>query len=77
MPGKQDVIVVFITSKSLSGKYRVPLRPSERTGLRVPSAIVCDKIATLDVQIVLGRMGVLSAEEKAALTTEVRTVLQL
>ena len=58
-----DVTVVFITSKHKSTKeFVIPLAPTVLNGIKVPSMIVCDKIATLDKKIILGSIGVLELD---------------
>lgn len=60
---KDHVIAAFITSKISQGEARGCVTIKSRTasfaqtGLKVPSLIRCDKIATLDKQIVLGEIG--------------------
>ncbi len=53
-----DVIVIFITSNiKLKIKDSVPILPSTQNGIKVSSGIVCSKIATLDRNIILGKIG--------------------
>ena len=65
-PG-DDVILAFISSvvpsRSLPTDLVVdPSRPHFReTGLKVPSIVKCDKLATVQRQIILGELGQLSA----------------
>jgi mRNA interferase MazF len=74
----EDVIVVFITSQSkLKGKNLIAVVPDERNGLKVPSKIVCSKVATLDVKIVLGELGVVSNLVLQKINAELRMVLGL
>lgn len=73
-----DVIVVFITSQAkLRGKHLVPIEPNTDNGLKTKSKIVCDKTATLDEQIIVGSLGVLSADIQDAVDAELKTVLGL
>ena len=60
---KPDVIVCFISS-NLEGKNpsAVRIEPKTSNGLKVPSVVRFDKIATLDKRIVLGAIGSLSPE---------------
>jgi len=65
-PG-DDVILAFVSSvvpsRSLPTDLVVdPSRPNFReTGLKVPSIVKCDKLATVQRQIILGELGQLSA----------------
>lgn len=55
---KADVIVCFIGSK-LTPRLRNAVRvdPTPQNGLKVPSVVRFDKIATLDRGVVLGELG--------------------
>ncbi|HLD20518.1 MAG TPA: type II toxin-antitoxin system PemK/MazF family toxin [Patescibacteria group bacterium] len=78
-----NVIVAFITSKVLKLGPRGSVvveegTPAfEQTGLKVPSLIRCDKIATLDTQIVLGEIGSLSTSSMRKVNSALRFVLGL
>jgi mRNA interferase MazF len=73
-----DITVVFITSKSKKGgDFIVPIEPSVHNGLKVSSAVVCDKIATLDGKVILGKIGECSSAHVVAVDAELRTVLGL
>ena len=56
-PIGDDVILAFISSKQKAGKYTVVIAPSEANGLKVPSAIICSKLATLEKTTLLGEVG--------------------
>lgn len=59
-----DVIVCFITSRIERGIPNTVLLPSNKeTGLKVPSLVRLDKIATLDRRIILGALGKVSLRE--------------
>lgn len=54
-----DIVVAFITSKHKKGvEFVVPIVPTAQNGLKASSSIVCDKIATLDKKVVVGKIGV-------------------
>jgi mRNA interferase MazF len=73
-----DVVVVFITSQAkLKEKYLVLIKPEAENGLKVPSKIVCSKIATLDAKIVLGELGVVSKPVQLHLDAALKLVLGL
>ncbi len=74
----QDIIVVFVTSQiKKKSIYQLPLKPSVQSGIKVPSVIVCDKIATLDTKIVLGAIGKLSDADLRQMKSVIKTVLGL
>ncbi len=52
-----DVVVCAITSRPYDGAYDIPVVPSDANGLKVPSRVQLDKIATLERGIVSGRIG--------------------
>jgi mRNA interferase MazF len=51
------VVVCFITSVSRSGPHTAPIAATPGTGLKVPSVVRFDKVATLDRSVVTGRLG--------------------
>ena len=57
-PAARDVIVCFITSNVKPGSpHSLPLKRTATSGLKVPSLVRFDKIATLDRRIILGELG--------------------
>lgn len=53
-----DVILCFISSqKPVKGAPIIPLTADAMTGLKVPSVVRLDKIATLDSRVILGALG--------------------
>lgn len=73
-----DVVVVFITSQTkLKDKHLVSIKPEEGNGLKIPSKVVCSKIATLDAKIVLGELGTVSDSVLCEINNELRKVLGL
>lgn len=54
---RTDLILCFITSVPRSGPDMVPLDALPGTGLKVPSVVRFDKIATLDRSIIVGPIG--------------------
>lgn len=59
---RSDLVVCFITSVPRSGPDTAPIAASPDTGLKVPSVVRFDKIATLDLAVITGRLGEASAE---------------
>jgi mRNA interferase MazF len=59
-PEAADVIVCFITSTPRRGPNAVPLGPGDGTGLKLPSAVRLDKLATLEASVIAGRIGTAS-----------------
>nr|WP_282572333.1 type II toxin-antitoxin system PemK/MazF family toxin [Roseomonas acroporae] len=54
---RTDLVVCFITSVPRSGPDMAPLAASPGTGLKVPSVVRFDKLATLDRSVIAGKLG--------------------
>ncbi len=55
----RDVILCFITSR-IDGQQveqAIALQPSTKNGIKIPSIVRFDKIATLDKGIIIGELG--------------------
>lgn len=73
-----DIVVVFITSQvKMKEKHLVLINPEIKNGLKVPSKVVCSKIATLDSKIVLGELGLVSPSILEMINAELKIVLSL
>ncbi len=73
-----DVIVLFITSNTkLKIKDSVPILPSPQNGIKVSSGIVCSKIATLDRNIILGKIGLIESVAQNKVDISLKKVLGL
>ena len=55
---RPDLVVCFITSIPRNGPDMAPLSATPGTGLKVPSVVRFDKLATLDRSVITGRLGV-------------------
>ncbi len=54
---RTDVVVAYITSVPRTEADAVPIAPTPETGLKVPSMVRFDKIATISKDIIAGRLG--------------------
>jgi mRNA interferase MazF len=55
---RTDVVLAFITSRSVAGNSDVlSIQPTAANGLKVPSAVRFDKIATLEKSVIVGKIG--------------------
>ena len=73
-----DIVVIFITSQEKdTASFQVAITPTPENSLKMLSVILCAKIATLDVNIVLGELGVCSTEIIEAIDHELRKLLAL
>ncbi len=59
---RADVVVCFITSVPRSGPDLASIAPSPGTGLKAPSVVRFDKLATLDRAVIAGKLGDAPAE---------------
>ncbi len=73
-----DVTVAFITSQlKWQDQFDIALNPSQENGLKVISLIRLTKLATIDKQLVLGKLGQLALTEMILLNTKLKTLLKL
>ena len=54
---RTDLVVCFITSVPRSGPDMAPIEPTPGTGLKVSSVVRFDKLATLDLGVIAGKLG--------------------
>jgi mRNA interferase MazF len=54
---RADIIVAYVTSVAVNEPDAIPIAPSPKNGLKVPSMVRFDKIATIDKSIIAGRLG--------------------
>jgi len=73
-----DVTVCFISSQlKLRDSLDVLVESSHWSGLKRDSVIRVSKIATIDKDLVLGRLGSLSTQEIAIVNNQLRKALEL
>jgi len=78
-----DVLVAFITSQGRSGdpqaEHALALSDPEfvQSGLKSPSVILLDKIATLDRQLIQRRLGQIGPQTEVAVARALRYVFQV
>lgn len=54
---RSDLVVCFITSVPRTGPDMAPIGAGSGTGLKVPSVVRFDKVATLDRTVIAGKLG--------------------
>jgi mRNA interferase MazF len=59
---RPDLVVCLITSVQRSGPDMAAIPTTAGTGLKVPSLVRFDKLATLDRSVIAGKIGVASAD---------------
>ncbi len=75
---EHDVVVAFITSQiKWSSHHAVKIDASQVNGLKVDSYIRLNKLATLDSNLVAGRLGSLTLKEIEKLDTTLVKMLGL
>ena len=76
--GELDVIVSFITSKnSFPSETDLTLKPQRKNGLKISSTLRSDKLATLDKDLVKGKIGELTKEQIIELNHKLKQILAL
>ena len=76
---KEDVIVVFISSKipKKISDFDIKINPDKENSLKIASLIKCAKIATLDTKTVLGELGSISKDQLRLVNEKLRTIFSL
>lgn len=75
---EEDVTVCFITSQiQRQEQYDILVNPSEHNGLKKPSLIRLSKLATIDKDLVIGRLGILDLKTIRLLNSNLIHLLQL
>ena len=73
-----DVTVSFITTQSgWNEKASVQLSPNTTNGLKKTSLIRLSKLATIDKELIIGKIGMLNKEETETVNQKLREVFQL
>lgn len=76
--GSRDVVVSFITSNiQKEEEYDLLINPSAENGLKKQSLIRTDKIATLDLELIIGKIGILNQSEIKELDLKLKQVLDI
>jgi mRNA interferase MazF len=73
-----DVTVAFVTSQlSWHAEYDLKLEPSSDNGLKKTSLVRLSKLATIDIDLIIGRLGRLSEADTSELNKSLIQLLQL
>ncbi len=59
---KSDLVVSFITSVLRDTAYSAPIDATPLSGLKTASVVLFDKLATLNLTVIDGRIGSVSAD---------------
>lgn len=75
---QHDVVVAFITSQTKwNFENTVLLSPSTNNGLKIESFVRLNKLATLDLSLVVGKLGHLTIEELQVIDRELIKMLAI
>jgi|SRR5687768_340252 len=73
-----DITVAFITTQlKWQEDFDLKLEPSSENGLKKSSIIRLSKIATLDLELVTGKLGSITTSEMQELNIKLKGLLQL
>jgi len=74
----EDVSVCFITTQTKrKTEYDLSVQPSDLNGLKKPSLIRLNKLATIDKNLVIGRLGELDLQDIGILNFNLARILNL
>jgi mRNA interferase MazF len=74
----EDVLVCFITTQyKWQDTYSVSIKPDEYNGLKKESLIRVDKIITLEKELLIGKLGVLSKKDLDKVNQVLKQLLAL
>jgi len=75
---EEEVTVCFITTQmKWKSEYDISVNPTELNGLKKPSLIRLNKLATLDKELIIGRLGVLDTHYADLLNTNLIRLFKL
>jgi mRNA interferase MazF len=76
--GEMDVIVSFITSRvKWEEKTDLLIVPDQLNGLKKPSLIRINKIATLEIELIIGKIGEVSEDKIIEINSKLKRLLGL
>ena len=75
---KRDVTISFITSQlKWKDEFDIEVFPNNENGLKIHSIIRLTKIATIDKDLVLGKLGSLNTNEISEINKNLKSILKL
>lgn len=73
-----DVTVSFITTQTgWNDNASLPVKPGKQNGLKKESLIRLNKLATIDKELIIGKIGELDASEKNMVNQKLKEIFQL
>jgi len=75
---EDDVTVCFITTRlKWQSEFDIPVQPTLINGIKIPSLIRLSKIATIDKELILGKIGVLDDDYVESLNNNLVRLFKL
>ncbi len=75
---ENDVTVCFITTQlKWQSDYDIAIQPTQLNGLKKPSLIRLSKLATIDKELIIGRLGILDEDYEKLLNKNLIRLLKL
>lgn len=76
--GEYDVTVSFITTQTgWNDNASLHIKPTKSNGLKKESLIRLNKLATIDKELIIGKIGKLNAAETETINRKLKEVFQL
>jgi len=76
--GSLDITVSFISTQlKWKEEYDIELKPSSANGLKKDSLLRLSKLATIDKELALGKLGTISKADMVIVNQNLRNLLQL
>ena len=78
LESEYDVTVSFITTQTgWSDSTSVVIKPTRTNGLKKESLVRLNKLATIDKELVIGKIGELEDSEKKSVNKKLKEIFQL
>ena len=75
---EDDITVCFITAQlKWQSEYDIAVQPTKLNGLKKPSLIKLSKLATVDKELIIGRLGVLDIQYTNSVNKNLISLLKL
>jgi mRNA-degrading endonuclease toxin of MazEF toxin-antitoxin module len=68
---------LYHRSKRGENKYDIHVAPSVTNGLKVPSTIICSKLATLEKTVLLGELGFVDEDAMKQVKSKLTAIFDL
>ncbi len=73
-----DVTVSFITTQTgWNDSHTIAIKPTATNGLKKESLLRLNKLATIDKELIIGKIGALDNQEKSTVNQKLKEIFQL